>query len=316
MGGTKKLAAEWNLVIDPEIRDFLPRDDLRVKALESQIIEEGCRDAIVVWKGKNIIADGYTRYGICNEHDVPFDVYYMEFDSRADLMQWALNNQWSRRNLTVPERVEALKMIEAEIRAEAKERQKSTLKQNADTVKENFPERTDVGQSRDKLGTMAGISGKTYEKGTHILDNAPAPIKEAWKREELSTEAAYKATKLPEPEQQEVINIIAKGDDVKKEVGKVIKQSNKQRGWTKEDRANRAETIDIYSKMRCSSATPMYTVDMLIQEIQTNGENFLHMMQGIIQEHIDIVNDDNRINVGKALESILNGLKEIGRNIA
>ena len=312
MGTTKKLTAEWNLVIDPELKDFLPRDPLRVKSLESQIIEEGCRDAIIVWKGKNIIVDGYTRYDICSEHGIAFDVYYMDFANKADAMQWALNNQWSRRNLTVPERVEALRKIEAEIRAAAKERQGTRT--DLGNIKENFPE--SEGQSRDKLGAMAGISGKTYEKASHIIDNAPEPIKEAWKRQNISTDTAFKATKMPEEEQKEVITAIEQGGNVKKEVNRVLRDRDKYKGWTKEDRENRAETLDIYSRMRCTQATPTYTVEMLIEEIEVNGANFLRMMQGIIHDHIDIVTEDNRTNVGRALENILNGLKEIGRNVA
>ena len=70
------------------------------KGLEESILKEGCRDALVVWKGHNILVDGHNRYEICTAHGKPFETIEMEFASRDDAMVWIIDNQFSRRNLT------------------------------------------------------------------------------------------------------------------------------------------------------------------------------------------------------------------------
>ena len=52
------------LTIDREFRDLirpLMKDEYRY--LESNIVADGCRDPIIVWKG--VIVDGHNRYEIC-----------------------------------------------------------------------------------------------------------------------------------------------------------------------------------------------------------------------------------------------------------
>ncbi|MEK4949091.1 hypothetical protein NST12_01715 [Bacillus sp. FSL W8-1127] len=48
-------------------------------------------------------------------------------------------------------------------RVKAEERKKATLKQNASTDTENFPERNDLGETRDIVATKSGFgSGEKY----------------------------------------------------------------------------------------------------------------------------------------------------------
>src|SRR6056297_1957130 len=72
------------------------------KQLEENIIEEGCRDALVTWNG--LILDGHNRYKICTEHGINFDVYEMDFDSEEEAKDWMDKNQLGRRNLTPDQR--------------------------------------------------------------------------------------------------------------------------------------------------------------------------------------------------------------------
>ena len=88
-----------NLVIDAEFRDLLPRLDKETYALlEENIIQNGCRDSIVIWG--DIIVDGNNRFAICSEHDIPFNTISKEFVSREDALIWIISTQVSRRNLT------------------------------------------------------------------------------------------------------------------------------------------------------------------------------------------------------------------------
>jgi len=89
-----------NIVIDEEFRSLLPALDKETYALlEANIIENGCRDALVLWNG-TILIDGYNRYAICTAHDIPFKTVNREFNSRDEVLIWIISNQVSRRNLT------------------------------------------------------------------------------------------------------------------------------------------------------------------------------------------------------------------------
>lgn len=70
--------------------------------LETQIINEGCRDALVLWN--DILIDGHNRYAICQKHNIPFKTEQMEFDNMEDCLIWIDVNQLSRRNLTDEQR--------------------------------------------------------------------------------------------------------------------------------------------------------------------------------------------------------------------
>lgn len=97
--------------------------------------------------------------------------------NRNAAMLWMMNNQLGRRNLNDFQRVEIVRKCENAIKAQAGKRRLSTLKQNQDTDKVNLPERAE--QSRDTLGAMAKVSGRTYDRATAVMDKAPEEVIQA-----------------------------------------------------------------------------------------------------------------------------------------
>jgi len=88
-----------NVIIDEEFKILLPALDADTyKRLEKDIQQNGCRDPLVLWE--DILIDGYNRYNICMEHDIPFETVRIEFDSREEALIWIIKNQVLRRNLT------------------------------------------------------------------------------------------------------------------------------------------------------------------------------------------------------------------------
>jgi len=86
------------LIVDEEFKALLPALDAEVfENLEMDILHNGVRDSIVIWNG--IIIDGYNRYAICKKHDLPFTTVSMEFNSRDEVIDWMVWNQFIRRNL-------------------------------------------------------------------------------------------------------------------------------------------------------------------------------------------------------------------------
>jgi len=87
------------IIIDEEFKALLPTlDQTTFKLLEENIIENGCRDPLVLWDG--VLIDGHNRYEICTQHFIPFATVDKEFASREDALIWIISTQVSRRNLS------------------------------------------------------------------------------------------------------------------------------------------------------------------------------------------------------------------------
>ena len=69
------------IVIDEEFKWLLPVLDAETfKLLEENILQNGCRDSLILW-GDTLI-DGHNRYEICMRHGLPFNTVSKEFDTR------------------------------------------------------------------------------------------------------------------------------------------------------------------------------------------------------------------------------------------
>lgn len=209
------VSSENRLKIDPEFKNLIPPLTAEEYAgLEESILQEGCRDALIVW-GDTLI-DGHNRFEICTRNNIPFEITEMFFPSRDDVKLWMMKNQLARRNLYDMQRIAIVRKCEDAVRAKAKERQESTQfgGGNISTTAE--------GKARDELGAMAGVSGKTYEHAVTVLETAPAPIVEATMQDALSIHAAYQVTKM-EPEQQEEIALRIEQGEAPREVYSEVK---------------------------------------------------------------------------------------------
>lgn len=297
----KKLAQEWQLTVDKDLHDLLvfPGDEQRIKMLEGQIVEEGCRDPLVVWRETNIIVDGNTRHDICMRNSIPFAVVFMHFESKSDAMQWAKDNQNNRRNMTTPQSIEVTHKIEGQIRAEAKERQ---IRKPANSVVPNLAQQNE-GRSRDKLADMAGVGHTTYQKGTYILDNAPETIKEAWKSEALSTDAAYQATKLPEERQQQIIEEAERGEKPIKQIVNDAIRAEKE-----------GEKCDMQEAARAFSSGEAYNLDNLVDEVIENGEDCVDAIRVHIETRITLFSEASG-RIAEAIDRIIKAFSDLKEEV-
>ncbi|MDO4588163.1 MAG: hypothetical protein Q4C95_12875 [Planctomycetia bacterium] len=77
------------LKINPEFASLLPPlTNEEFNGLETDIIENGCRDALVVWN--DTIIDGHNRYSIALEHNIPFKTVETTFESINDAKLWII----------------------------------------------------------------------------------------------------------------------------------------------------------------------------------------------------------------------------------
>jgi len=87
------------LRIDPQFKNLIsPLKTKEYLQLEENILADGCRDPIIVWK--DYIIDGHNRYEICMRHQIPFAVEEMSFVCREDAIVWICANQLGRRNIS------------------------------------------------------------------------------------------------------------------------------------------------------------------------------------------------------------------------
>jgi hypothetical protein len=163
-----------------------PLQDLELELLTKSLLTEGCRDPLVVWNG--VIVDGHNRYRICREHGIPFCYIEQEFPSESAAKLWIIRNQLARRNVPDFVRCELVLPLEAELKAEAKKRQgqRNDLK----NILVNLPECS--GQTtRDKLASMAGVSGKTFDRAKKIIREADEATKERLRNGDGTIYGAY-----------------------------------------------------------------------------------------------------------------------------
>lgn len=153
------------LKIDNEFRDLItPLTPEEFSGLEASILKFGCMDKIKVYG--DTIVDGHNRYAICKKHDIDFEVEYMGFETRADIINWIIDNQLGRRNLA-PWQQSILrgKRYNAEKKDEGRP---NKLYQN-DTV--SMP-------TREKLAAQFGVSPATISRDAEFAKAAEIAAQE------------------------------------------------------------------------------------------------------------------------------------------
>lgn len=91
--------------IDPEFKGLIPESSQEEKnQLRENISFNGCLDTLKVWEGTNILLDGHNRLEICKELKIPYEIQEIPLKSREDAINWIIDNQLGRRNLTDTQR--------------------------------------------------------------------------------------------------------------------------------------------------------------------------------------------------------------------
>jgi hypothetical protein len=92
-----------SLTVLKEIKDYIiPLSEEEFVQLEKNILSEGCRDPLMVWRKNDqlVLIDGHNRHRICQKHDIPFQIKKMQFKDLEEVKVWMVDNQMGRRNLT------------------------------------------------------------------------------------------------------------------------------------------------------------------------------------------------------------------------
>jgi len=201
------------IVIDPDISKIF---DIQVKIKDDvlkSILNRGYdpEQPIVLWKGRNILVDGRTRYTAAHEAGLEeIFAYERDFPSREDAILYAFERQAVRRNLSAKEILKAAQMIPdvrrqkgqgriAEEIAETLKVSPSTIYQARKIIKEATPE--DIKAIENGETSFKAVSKKLLSKPGEAKQS---PVKKPetkivieWLAEEVRLQTIY-AGKWPE----------------------------------------------------------------------------------------------------------------------
>jgi DNA modification methylase len=159
-----------NLSINPELKALIPPlTSEEFAQLEANVCQEGIREPIITWQGT--IVDGHNRYELAQMYDLPFKVKEMQFSTMEDCMDWMINNQLGRRNVTEPQK--------AYLIGKKYENEKQRLGGQTKGVGQNVP----PVSTAERLGEEFGISDKQvkrnedFAKGVDLLANVEPELK-------------------------------------------------------------------------------------------------------------------------------------------
>ena len=189
------LSTERKPKILPELETLLPPlSKEQTAALEEDILQNGCYSPIIVNEDM-VIIDGHNRHSICEKHGIPYRMAVFAFDSMLEAKQWMISTQRGRRNLEPWELGKVALQLKPEIEAKARANlvagglSRAGTKPSASVPKVSAPVDT-----RKELAESVGLGERTMGKVMQIDAHAPAPVKEALDRKEISVSQGYDIT--------------------------------------------------------------------------------------------------------------------------
>ena len=221
--GIEYTSAERTPTILPELAELLPPlSGEQLAALEKDILQNGCYAPIIVNEDL-VVVDGHNRQQICTRHDLPYKMAVFAFDDLLEAKQWALDTQKGRRNLDKWELGKIALKLKPEIEAKAKANmsaggQAYHPSEEGSATLPNLP----PVDTRKELADSVGLGERTMGKVMQIDEHAPAAVKEALDKKELSVNQGYQITRqvqdLPEDEQGQAALDLVELEKAKKEI--------------------------------------------------------------------------------------------------
>lgn len=198
---------EKGIEIDAEFQALIPPLSTdEHAALESSLLSEGCRDALVVWPHDGVLTliDGHNRYGLCEKHRITYDIVEREFESREDVIVWMVANQLARRNLATAIKVELALKSEAAIAKKAKEHMSLGGEKKGLLNSTNLP----AINTRAEIAAMAGTSQDSVRKVKATLEAGHEFIIERMRTEQISINRAEELSKALKDAHPDVVSVV------------------------------------------------------------------------------------------------------------
>lgn len=131
--------------------------------LESQLCDEGCRDALVLWAGHDILLDGHNRKRLCERNGLAYSTTEVVLGNREQAIEWIITNQLGKRNVTEEEK--------AYLRGKRRKHEKA--KPGGDRKSKRHSDVL-IGDVDERLAKEYGVSPKTIERDEQFADAVDA----------------------------------------------------------------------------------------------------------------------------------------------
>jgi len=144
--------------LDKEFEALIPPlSPSELADLHFSLDTEGCRDALIVWKGHSTLVDGHNRIRYCREKHYSFPVVEREFADRDEVRAYIISTQLGRRNLSPA--------AESYLRGK---RYLETKKQGARSDKTSG--QSDQKTTAEKLGEEFKVGEKTIRRDARFAE--------------------------------------------------------------------------------------------------------------------------------------------------
>lgn len=229
-----------NIIVNKELKAYIdPLTPDEYASLESSILAEGCRDALVLWG--DVLIDGHNRYAICQAHGLPFQtVQNTWFKSMEDVHLWMIEQHLGRRSVSDFQRG-VLALRKREIMAARRVRTQVPESLNPGgvdaSVAVDVPPWEDSAPAsamdsvplltREDIAKAARLSSNQMVMIEKIQKQAAPEVVAALKSGDISLNAAAAVASLPAEEQ--VAAAVAGKDELKQAAKRVREAKRKPR---------------------------------------------------------------------------------------
>jgi DNA modification methylase len=184
------------------VKGIPPLTPEEFKGLEQNCLENGIRDALVIWE-KTII-DGHNRYAIAQKHNLPFTVIQKDFINEQAAIIWIVNNQLDRRNLSDYQRFELIQWKKEQLLQVGQEKQKETLKKGNEMPVLPLNGKTETHNTQKEIAKDLGWSKGKISQADIINKEADEETKQKLRAGNETIHSAYQ--KIQKAKRQELLN--------------------------------------------------------------------------------------------------------------
>ena len=202
-----------NISILPELKELIPPlSQEEFNQLESNILKEGCRDALVIWdnEGTPVLIDGHNRYDICQRNKIKFQIKLIDFQDIEEVKDWMINNQLGKRNVT--------EETKSWLRGLQYTREKNRQGGDRRSKRAKTSGQTDHLKTHERLAKQHKVSPKTIQRDEKY---AQTILKITGNNKELRRKILQKEIILPK---NIVLNMSQEDEKILQNIGKQLEQ--------------------------------------------------------------------------------------------
>ncbi len=183
-------------------------DNVALAALIRDIKTNGLQEPIVLWEGK--ILDGRNRLKACERAGI--EPRFRELVACDSPTAAVVSANLFRRHLSVSQRAMVGALAKRELAKEARQRQEASRARPGEQIGSNrnepqegarFPPPGKPGKSRDHAAELVGVSSRTLDAASHVLESGPPEVADAVRGGKMSVSRAAKLVSEPPPAEHE-----------------------------------------------------------------------------------------------------------------